>query len=150
MIHYESSIMRHSLCYTFSSKLSHFWGHITIPLPFEDDISRLSPTRAFLHIPPITHTPLKSSVLLEFRVVGSAYWQRERCFGIVLVWAKKYLLAETRTKELPGVCLYARIYHRKANCIKNVWFRHNDAKLFGYSAIIERAFAEKMGKSAYS
>lgn len=30
MIHYESSIMRHSLCYTFSSKLSHFWGHISL------------------------------------------------------------------------------------------------------------------------
>lgn len=33
MIHCESSLLRHSLCNTFSLYLSHFWGHImSLPL----------------------------------------------------------------------------------------------------------------------
>lgn len=35
MIHCESSLLRHSLCSTFSLYLSHFWGHITfVASPF--------------------------------------------------------------------------------------------------------------------
>ena len=46
MIHYESSIMRHSLCYTFSSKLSHFWGHIRTFLPYLDVLNVGAPNNA--------------------------------------------------------------------------------------------------------
>ena len=44
MIHCESSLLRHSLCNTFSLYLSHFWGHI-INLP----VCRYYLSHRFLH-----------------------------------------------------------------------------------------------------